>query len=205
MTETTERVSARQRLFAAAEELMLESGYERVSVRAINAAAGMNPAAVHYHFGSKEALATALLEDRLRPLWQEPLTILEARWAEGWVPTVPALVDVALGPLLPLSADPLGRLWLHVLARLVLGRRAPAWSSRWFSLEPWAELLRQARPELTEREARSRWVPAFTLILHCFGDPLADLPRAGAVPDVPPATLAAFVAAGLDAPAEAQR
>ncbi|PRX50978.1 TetR family transcriptional regulator [Prauserella shujinwangii] len=200
MAGTTEATSARQRLFAAAERLMLDSGYERVSVRAVNAAAGMNPAAVHYHFGSKDAFAAALLEDRLGPLWEEPLAALERRRAEGSVPTARELVDVAVGPLLPLAAEPKGRLWLHMLARLTLGRRAPEWSSRWFGLEPWVDLLRQARPGLTAGAARARWVAGFTLILHAFGDPLADVPRAEAVPDVPPDVLVAFVAAGLDAP-----
>src|SRR5438034_4555453 len=62
----SERVAeTRGRLLDAAERLFLEGDPESVSVRMINAAASLNPAAVHYHFGSKEGLVLALLEDRL--------------------------------------------------------------------------------------------------------------------------------------------
>ncbi len=192
MTELTE-ASTRARLLAAAEQELLATGYDRLSVRAVNAAAGMNPAAVHYHFGSKEALVATLLQERLGPLWQPRL----AELTERPDPTpVAELVDVVIGPLTELAADPVGRLRLHLLARFVLGRRAPAFTDRWFALSPWVELLRAARPDLTVREARRRWAMAFTLILQHYGDPLADVPSEAA----PPESLRAFVIAGLDGP-----
>jgi AcrR family transcriptional regulator len=184
-------------LLDVAERLLLESGYERLSVRAVNAAAGMNPAAVHYHFGSKEALVAALLEDRLGPLWQNQLAELSSRHDDGRPASVAELVEVVVGPLTNLAADPVGRLRLHLLARFVLGRRAPAFTSRWFTLRPWVDLLRDARPDLPHHEARHRWTLAFTLLLQSFGNPLADTPADG---DVPPTTLTAFIVAGLDAP-----
>lgn len=55
----------RQLLLTTAESLLLSEPYDEVSVRRICAAAGANAAAVHYHFGSKEALVGALIEDRL--------------------------------------------------------------------------------------------------------------------------------------------
>src|SRR5437870_340900 len=62
----SERVAAtRARLVDAAERLFLEADPSSVSVRMINAAAGLNPGAVHYHFGSKDGLVLALLKDRL--------------------------------------------------------------------------------------------------------------------------------------------
>lgn len=191
-----------ERLLAVAEQLLLDSGYERLSVRAVNAAAGMNPAAVHYHFGSKEALVAALLESRLGPLWQEPLEELTRRDRPA---AVAELVDVVIEPLTRLAADRAGRLRLRLLARFVLGRRAPAFTSRWFTTRPWVALLRAVRPDLTEREAQHRWVLAFTLVLHSFGDPLAEEPVASTVPTVPPAALTAFVVAGLDAPGAGAR
>ncbi len=189
MSELTE-ASTRARLLAAAEQELLATGYDRLSVRAVNAAAGMNPAAVHYHFGSKEALVATLLQDRLGPLWQPRLAELTG------TPSVAELLDVVVGPLTGLAADPVGRLRLHLLARFVLGRRAPAFTDRWFDLAPWVDLLMAARPDLTAREARRRWAMAFTLILHHFGDPLAEVPAEPAPPD----ELRAFVLAGLDGP-----
>lgn len=186
----------RERLLTVAERLLLESGYDNVSVRAINAAAGANAAAVHYHFGSKDRLVAALLEERLTPVWRDVLADVEDRRRGGWVPTVPDLVEVVLSPLAGLAADPVGWLRLHLLARVLFPGRRLAWNSRWFSLAPWVELLRAARPDLTDQEAADRWLLAFRLLLHVLGNPLAD------VPDNPPASVDAlrtFVVAGLDA------
>ncbi len=180
---------ARERLLTVAERLLLESGYDAVSVRAINSAAGMNPAAVHYHFGSKDALIAALLEARLAPVWQQRLDEVTERRRDGWAPTVPELVDLVVTPLAGLAADPVGQLRLRLLARFVLGRREPAWTSRWFGLGPWIELLRDARPELSKAGAAQRWLLAFGLVLQFFAD--------GMPGEVPVETLRAFVAAGL--------
>lgn len=55
--------ATRVRLIKTAEKLFATQGVDAVSVRAINAAAGQGPAAVHYHFGSKEDLLAAVLLD----------------------------------------------------------------------------------------------------------------------------------------------
>ncbi|WP_026454725.1 TetR/AcrR family transcriptional regulator [Saccharomonospora iraqiensis] len=197
MTVASGEPSARRRLLAVAEDLFLESGYDRVSVRAINSAAGMNPAAVHYHFGSKDDLVVALLEDRLAPLWADRLADLAARWEQGRAPSVDELVDVVLAPLTTLATGAAGRLHLQLLARFVLGRTRVGWTSRWHDPAAWARLLCAARPDLSEREAARRWVLAFDLILQTFGTPLTDVPSTGTVPV---GTLRAFVTAGLAAP-----
>ena len=61
----------RTRILDAAERLFAERGIEAVSVRSILAAAGVNVALAHYHFGSREGLITALLEARVAPLMAE--------------------------------------------------------------------------------------------------------------------------------------
>lgn len=181
----------RERILTAAERLLLESGYDQVSVRSVCAAAGVNPAAVHYHFGSKEALVAALLEARLGPLWETELDALAAR-----APDVASVVEAVIAPLRALAADPSGRLYLHLLARVVLGRRAVGWAARWFRLEPWVALLCALVPGLAPAAARRRWMLAFELILGQFGDPLAGdrVLSPAAV-----AALGAFVTAGLAA------
>ena len=56
----------------------MEHGFEATSLRAITAAAGVNLAAVNYHFGSKEELFQAVLTRRLDPMNQERLDLLTA-------------------------------------------------------------------------------------------------------------------------------
>lgn len=55
----------------AAERLFAERGIEAVSVRSILAAAGVNPALAHYHFGNREGLIAELLRVRVAPLMAE--------------------------------------------------------------------------------------------------------------------------------------
>ncbi len=50
----------RTALLDAAQELMLEEGYAAVSSRRVGAKAGMNPAMVHYYFGTMDGLFIAL-------------------------------------------------------------------------------------------------------------------------------------------------
>jgi len=56
------------RLLDAAEGLFAQNGYANTSLRAVTGRAEANLASVKYHFGSKEALLTAVLSRRLQPL-----------------------------------------------------------------------------------------------------------------------------------------
>ncbi|MFF2508254.1 TetR/AcrR family transcriptional regulator [Streptomyces sp. NPDC058067] len=192
--------ATRARLLDAAERLFLEQGYARVSVRAVNAEAGMNPAAVHYHFGSKEGLAVALLQRRLGPLWADRLAGLTRRRHTGWTPDVAELVDVVARPLAELATRREGRMLLHLLARVVLRSHELPFDDPWFRHDPWRELLRAARPDLSAQEAEDRWRLAFGLLLQLYGEPAADIADLGAAPPVPLTSVIAFVTAGLDAP-----
>src|ERR1051325_3683820 len=66
------------RILDAAESLFVEHGFEATSLRQLTAAAGVNLAAVNYHFGSKEVLFQAVLTRRLDPMNQERIELLEA-------------------------------------------------------------------------------------------------------------------------------
>jgi AcrR family transcriptional regulator len=55
--------ATRARLVKTAEKLFAEQGVDAVSVRAVNAAAGLGAASVHYHFGSKDELLRAVILD----------------------------------------------------------------------------------------------------------------------------------------------
>lgn len=49
----------RQEILDAARALFAERGYDRTTLRAIGAAAGVDPALIHHYFGNKEGLFTA--------------------------------------------------------------------------------------------------------------------------------------------------
>jgi AcrR family transcriptional regulator len=67
----------RERILTAAERLFVERGIASTSMRALADAAGVNLAAAHYHFGSKEALLDAVIERRAIPLNAARLRELE--------------------------------------------------------------------------------------------------------------------------------
>jgi AcrR family transcriptional regulator len=53
----------REKILSAAKSLFEDNGFDSTSVREIAAAAGVNVALINYHFGSKEALLAALMEE----------------------------------------------------------------------------------------------------------------------------------------------
>src|ERR1035438_3362606 len=66
----------RIKILDTAERLFGEEGYQPVSLRHITAAAGVNLAAIHYHFGSKEELLDELVMRKAVPVNAERLESL---------------------------------------------------------------------------------------------------------------------------------
>jgi AcrR family transcriptional regulator len=108
MNQEKPEASTKDRILDAAERLFAEHGFDGVSLRTIIAEAGVNLAAVHYHFHSKEALLDAVFARRVAPLNQERLARLEACEAEARGGAVPIerLLDALLLPILHLVRDP---------------------------------------------------------------------------------------------------
>lgn len=69
--------STRERILQAAERIYAASGFHGMSLRDVTLLAGVNLAAVNYHFGSKDKLILALADRRLTPINTERLARLE--------------------------------------------------------------------------------------------------------------------------------
>jgi AcrR family transcriptional regulator len=118
-------VGTKDRLLDAAEKLFAESGIDAVSLRTITSEAGVNLAAVNYHFQSKEALAMAVVERRFGPINRERLRMLdefEASAAGNPVP-VPQLVEAFVAPVLALKEGPASA-FVPLMARIYSEQRA---------------------------------------------------------------------------------
>jgi len=76
-------IETQTRILDAAERLFAGAGFEGTSLRAITAEAGVNLAAVNYHFGSKEALLEAVLKRRIAPVNEDRLKRLDALEAKS--------------------------------------------------------------------------------------------------------------------------
>ena len=81
-------IETKVRILDAAERLFAEQGLD-VSIRAITDEAGVNLAAVNYHFQSKVALVDAVIARRFEPVTKrrfEMLDQLEAQHGAGPLP-----------------------------------------------------------------------------------------------------------------------
>jgi AcrR family transcriptional regulator len=117
---TALKPSARQRLMDASEQLFAEHGWNAVSIRTIVAAAGVNLAALHYHFGSKEQLLTEIFAARAKPIAEERMRLLAAIEREGGTPSLEGILEAFLRPALTIGSDERfgGRAFIKLRARL---------------------------------------------------------------------------------------
>lgn len=109
-------VSTKERILGAAEALFAQHGFDGASLRRLTTAAGVNLAAVNYHFGSKDKLVEQVLRRRLDKLNACRLDALARIEARGDA-TLEDVLDAYIRPALELSHDAGGMLFMRVLAR----------------------------------------------------------------------------------------
>ena len=141
----------------AAETLIIEHGFAATSLRAIATAAGVNLAATHYHFGSKQGLLAAVFHRRLGPLSDARLAALSRLQAGQKPPDAYAILEAFFLPFFQAQGSEL----LAILPGLV-GRM-------------YAESARLVQPILEEEvlEVASRYIAA--LEVACPGVAVEEL------------------------------
>ena len=95
----------RTRILNAAEELFMQHGFEGTSMRLLTTKAGVNLAAVNYHFGSKDALIEAVFQRRLDPMNVARMAELDKLEAANAAPSPEAIIRAFITPGLRLMAD----------------------------------------------------------------------------------------------------
>jgi len=127
------------RILDTAERLFAEHGVAGTSLRSVTTAANVNLAAVHYHFGSREALVHAVFERRIVPINHERLRRLDALEASGH-PALEDVIDAFVGPAFELVRDPDGARFIRILARLFLD---PSHDTRRLLMEFFVDVARR--------------------------------------------------------------
>lgn len=201
LTET----DPKSRILDAAESLFIEQGVAGTSLRSINTAAGMNPAAVHYHFGSKETLLLEVMRRRVDPANRQRLELLDAleRDAAGEPVELEELIASFLGPALAGDHSQLVAI-LHHESKELAGRITPLLFGG--VAQRFVTAIARGLPHLTTDEVTLRFKFTVGVMLHVmrgFCDFSLDPANPSqVVPD--PATrlrqLVAFTAAGFRAP-----
>lgn len=74
----SQNAAVRAGLLESARTLFAQHGYSAVSTRAVAEAAGVNPAMIHYYFGSKQGLYEAMLSETFTPLFANLSAALNA-------------------------------------------------------------------------------------------------------------------------------
>ena len=199
----------KNRILDAAEGLFHKRGFQGSSLRAVTAAAGVNVAAVNYHFGSKVALLRAVVERRSAPVNAERLAALERVLAEagGEPPSVEAIAEAFLGPVMKAShaveIRDVSALLFREPVELVVPLMAQIFQEM---AERFTAALALALPDLQDDEVTQRFHLMLSLMVqvasgrHEMG--IRELFPQASVPS-PQATyeaVVAFVAAGLRAP-----
>jgi AcrR family transcriptional regulator len=151
-------IQTRDKILDTAERLFGEQGYAGTSLRQIIAAAGVNLAAIHYHFGNKEELLGELVTRKVGPVNQERLAMLDRYEKEaGSAPlTLENLLRAFLEPPLqriqehPDFAKMMGRLYGEGLMPVIAERHFQTVIVRFTSA------FRRALPRLNEQELAVR-------------------------------------------------
>lgn len=151
MNAVHEPVDAKAKILAVACRLFAQRGVGAVSLRELTAQAGVNIAAVNYHFGSRSGLEEALFEDLAirvnRQRLSELNAVLKTAAGAGVAPRTEDILETFIAPYL--SADDAGE--GHLLAQLILKHR----------LEPSALTIRLMRTHFDPMA--KKYVEAFAL------------------------------------------
>ena len=111
----------KEQILDAAEQLIAEKGIDAVSLRAITTAADVNLAAVHYHFGSKEALVGKVFARRIEPINRERLRMLDEAIGRAGDRPLPVedVLEALIAPAIRVYAShERGALFMRVCGRI---------------------------------------------------------------------------------------
>lgn len=94
-------IKTEEKILDTAEKLFAQQGYAATSLRSITAAAGVNLAAIHYHFQSKESLLDAVVARRAERINQERSRLLDEcdRSAGEGAPALEKVLEAFLYPV----------------------------------------------------------------------------------------------------------
>jgi AcrR family transcriptional regulator len=147
-------IDTKDRILDSAERIIAENGYAASSLRSIIAEAGVNLAAVHYHFGSKEGLLKAVIHRRIGPVNRDRLAMLD-EFESRSTPCLEEILQAFLAPTLQVLQTEGGPLFVQVMGRLygegdVLPRIMPEQMSE--IVQRFSTALRRALPDLPDEE-----------------------------------------------------
>ena len=148
----------RERIMAAAERLFAADGFDASSLRRITLEAGVNLAAVNYHFRSKDRLLREILKRRIVPLNERRLAMLQdfREKSAGLPLTIDKIFEAFLVPLFQKAPPAFGTdpVFIKMLGRVI-----------------------SERPELFRKEVKEHFHPIQKIFLEALREILPELPE----------------------------
>ncbi len=160
------------RLLEAAQRLFAEHGVGAVSLRAVMQEAGTNVAAVHYHFGSKDALLEAVVRSRIEDVTRSRQALLDVLVEGTGDVSARALALAFVRPVLDV-VEAGGADWVRVIGQLLAANDpalAPISETFFDRNAEFVALMRRLDPELPPQTISFRLVQAMTLSIQVLGD-----------------------------------
>ena len=109
----------RDRILRAAEQIFAQQGVETANLRDINRLAGQaNNSALHYHFGSREALLTAVIERHRSGITKERGELVSALATAGREPSIEELIHAIVAPIASCLATESGRCYVRMVLHM---------------------------------------------------------------------------------------
>ena len=144
--------NTKELILDVAERLFAGRGFAGTSLRSVVSEAGVNLAAVHYHFGSKEELFRAVVKRFADPIVEQELALLHQLQVLSEVPSVEAILTAVLRPNLELLARDQDKL---VVRAQLMGRcrtepepiQTIAAQEFTMSIEAFVDVLQRTLPE----------------------------------------------------------
>ena len=182
-------------------------------MRNVTSVAGVNLAAVHYHFGSKDALLDEVFARRIGPLNRERLRLLDRLEERDEAPTLEELIAAFIGPSLEIGLDPSsgGQIFMQLLGHAMSEPQVRARVTDRFVevFRRYSAALSRAESELSTTEIDWRFMFMVGAMAHTmsWSDQMQRISGGLCDPTDVQATirrLVAFLAAGFRAPAPAE-
>jgi AcrR family transcriptional regulator len=143
----------KEKILDTAERMIGERGYAATSLRQIIAEAGVNLAAVHYHFGSKEELLDAVVARKVTPVNEARIAHLDRVEAAGnGVAGVEQILESFLLPTAEVASGNPG--FVRLMGQMLAEGMMPRIVERHFHATGlrFVAALRRALPELPQEE-----------------------------------------------------
>lgn len=135
-------LDTRERILLAAERFYAERGFDGTSMRSLTEDAGVNLAAVNYHFGSKKALMWEMFRAKIVPLNNERIRRLAVAQSKPGGATLEDVFDALLRPMFEQTQGPDGT---NMIFMRMVGRMFSE------SEEFWQQLHEEFFDDLTQR------------------------------------------------------